>query len=819
MEEEPKKNLDICGSLSLIDFSFEDDSLLIPTSSDRLRDQQSSGLSENHNGHHCIGGFEAESAQEGDNIPNLCKEMEEAPVLEPSEPTRIRRAGKCNLRKSLAWDSAFFTSEGILDPDELEVVSKTFKKSAAHALPEIQEDLRKSTESTCTLGSDASALESLEIELFEDIRASIQKSGYECSNASNVASSSSKTRQGELDIPCIGASPVEHTCQNRMKPVSKPLSSSKSHGLTKQVLEKNSKEALVHPLAGVARSGDQNSSLKPPKILPRVNPPSTAPTKKTLASSECIKVKNNTAKASGSGSNQKYVALSKKPVSGVTPATTSSSIPSAKSSSSGSSSSAKTLPSTPSSHNRSGSTKNLRNRADSRNANPSSTVSIMKTPLRISRNKTGSRNSNLSAYLMSTSKFESSVSPASSIDGLSSESSSSTCTASQMSNSSKASLDISSTSSSCGGDFLVRDAPEQPDQPFIGHEDSVAGFPSQCVEKASMETGVLSHLAAVNAPRSCINSNSSMQSFRPSGLRMPSPKIGFFDAEKTGVRTSNTGLQFNSGLRSGLLKNASGINNVDGAIKQRPSKLQYARPLAQIGSMKFNSQLIGPSRQASASSMKPASTQQPQQLPNPLPSSIPRTKNHPSTVVAVQGSSLGTGGGSNSNTLELQAEAADKGKYGQSSDPNTGEHDDRNVIEMYEATESERQVHSRVSEIDFTKENGHCRYAEASHELDVKNVDNSKLIYHSGECVQDQKVDFLQGLSEPSSFSNRSILAELNTELAVKKVVDKTSMFPFLEKGIQVPSPVAYLDPAVELVEANLTAKSLNEPEGKYLRE
>ncbi|XP_058095684.1 uncharacterized protein LOC131241059 isoform X2 [Magnolia sinica] len=770
MEEEPKKNLDICGSLSLIDFSFEDDSLLIPTSSDRLRDRQSSGLSENCNSHGRIGGFEVENALERDNIPNSSQEMEEAPALVPSEPSRIRRAGKCNLRKSLAWDSAFFTSEGILDPDELEVVSKTFKKSLAHALPGIQEDLRKSAESTSTLCSDASALESLEIELFEDIRASIQKSAYECGNASNVASSSSKAQQGEVDVPCTGLSQVEHSSRNRMKPISKPLSSSKSHGLSKQVLEKNSKEVLVRPRAGVARSGDWNSSLKPPKILPRVNPPSTAtPTKKTLASSECIKIKNNTAKASGSGSNQKCVALSKKPVSGATPTVTPSSIPSPKSSSSGSSSSAKTLPSTPSSQNRSGSTKTLRNTADSRNANPSSTDSIMKTPLRISRNKTGSRNSNLSAYLMCTSKFLPSISPATSIDGSSSVSSSSTCTASQMSNSSKASLDISSTSSSCGGDFLVRDATERPAQPFIGRENSVAGFPSQCVEKASLGTGVLSHPAASNAPRS-------VQNFRPSGLRMPSPKIGFFDAEKTAVRASNTGPQFNSGLRSGLLKNASGISNLDGAIKQRP-KLQYARPLTLNGSMKFNSQLIGPSHQASVSGMKPASTQQPQQPPNPsrVPSSTPRTKNHPRTVVAVQGSSLRTSGGSNHNTSELGAEVADKEKYDQTSDLKTGEHDDQNAIKMYEATETERQVHLREIEIISMKENERCCYVEANHEFDVKNVDDSKLIYNSGEHVQDKK-DFKQ------------------------------------EKGIQAPLPVAHLDPAVEFVEANLTAKSLNEP-------
>lgn len=43
------------------------------------------------------------------------EQREDEPQLLPSsEPEVIRRNGKYNLRKSLAWDSAFFTSAGIL---------------------------------------------------------------------------------------------------------------------------------------------------------------------------------------------------------------------------------------------------------------------------------------------------------------------------------------------------------------------------------------------------------------------------------------------------------------------------------------------------------------------------------------------------------------------------------------------------------------------------------------------------------------------------------------------------------------------------------
>lgn len=84
----------------------------------------------------------------------------------------------------------FFPS-GVLDPDELALVNKPLK-AAGQALPGIEEDARRSTESNSTLGSDSWALEDLEVDLFEDIRASIQKSG------SNVASSISKAAQREL---------------------------------------------------------------------------------------------------------------------------------------------------------------------------------------------------------------------------------------------------------------------------------------------------------------------------------------------------------------------------------------------------------------------------------------------------------------------------------------------------------------------------------------------------------------------------------------------------------------------------------------------
>lgn len=66
------------------------------------------------------------------------------------------------------------------------MINKGFKKAKTRLLPGIKEELQRSAESNSTIDSDRFSLESLEIDLFEDIRASIQKSSKE----SNLAISS-----------------------------------------------------------------------------------------------------------------------------------------------------------------------------------------------------------------------------------------------------------------------------------------------------------------------------------------------------------------------------------------------------------------------------------------------------------------------------------------------------------------------------------------------------------------------------------------------------------------------------------------------------
>lgn len=73
------------------------------------------------------------------------------------------------------------------------------EKGEIHTLPGIREDVNKSCDSLTTLDSETLTLESLEADLFEDIRASIQKSN----KASNIANSSGKKESKTADTPTV----------------------------------------------------------------------------------------------------------------------------------------------------------------------------------------------------------------------------------------------------------------------------------------------------------------------------------------------------------------------------------------------------------------------------------------------------------------------------------------------------------------------------------------------------------------------------------------------------------------------------------------
>ncbi|THF98373.1 hypothetical protein TEA_018446 [Camellia sinensis var. sinensis] len=140
--------------------------------------------------------FGTTDSREPENAVEILEQREQKVLFH--ESIELGRAS--NLRKSLDWDTAFFTSAGLLDPEELFIINKGFEKVEAHLLPITQEDLctRRYADSESTLDSDDFSLDSnqsTEVDLFEEIRAPIEKSNI----MSNICKSVCKSGVGEAD--------------------------------------------------------------------------------------------------------------------------------------------------------------------------------------------------------------------------------------------------------------------------------------------------------------------------------------------------------------------------------------------------------------------------------------------------------------------------------------------------------------------------------------------------------------------------------------------------------------------------------------------
>ncbi|CAL1374348.1 unnamed protein product [Linum trigynum] len=100
---------------------------------------------------------------------NLRAAMDRSKDKKPSSVATAAAASHYDSRQSLAWDSAFFTSAGVLDAEELSMVNKGFRNSVAKSEPETW----RSIESSSTANSEGSSLASLELDLFSDIKGAV----------------------------------------------------------------------------------------------------------------------------------------------------------------------------------------------------------------------------------------------------------------------------------------------------------------------------------------------------------------------------------------------------------------------------------------------------------------------------------------------------------------------------------------------------------------------------------------------------------------------------------------------------------------------
>ncbi|KAA8539357.1 hypothetical protein F0562_026049 [Nyssa sinensis] len=447
---------------------------------------------------------------------------------------------------------------GVLDPEELSIMNRGFEKDEAHELPSIQEDvIWRSADAESILDSDDFSLEGIDANLFEDVRASIQRS----SKMYNVGSSGCKSGFGGAGMQNIHSSKkLDVSSRNRVKSMPAFIRQS----INMQGSERIKKEASIRPqmVQHTARSGESNSSsLKPPNILRQTNLISGRQTERASSGTNYVQKENKIAKAgSGQGSM-----VSKKSGLGDSYGLTNTSKPSPKSSSSVSlnarnDSTCSSYDTSSSASYSKSSSNSLRRKTESRNTKAAASVSTSNTPLRYStRSKIGLGNPILSIHLLSMSNHSSCTSPASSIDGWSSESSTSTSTVNQRSISSEASLDTTSFKGAHFGSDQASDLQSHPcDQSSFCQES-----PSRGTDPVAAEP---------------------TRNFKPSGLRMPSPKIGFFDEHKSMVPAVGGFSQVHFEVQSALPYFNRATN------RKRVGKLQT---FPGIGDLKLGSQQIG----------------------------------------------------------------------------------------------------------------------------------------------------------------------------------------------------------------------------------
>ncbi|KAG6580587.1 hypothetical protein SDJN03_20589, partial [Cucurbita argyrosperma subsp. sororia] len=507
--------------LSLIDFASEDDFLLSSPSCD-LHDVNSLDITkedEEQNNIGQLGTVDSSRIEEG---TDAFEQREDEPQsLQSSEPERIRRNGKYNLRKSLAWDSAFFTSAGFLDPEELTSMIAPVGRIEKRALPKISEDVQKSSDSISSLESEIMPLESIEGNLFEDVRASIQKS----SRIIGMGNSRSKAESGRK-ATCKPPSPgrLDLTSQNKIK--DRSASRKQTHGLQgpgRTIMQTCSQPRSGQQLKAVSRLPSISTSIKRPSLghnLPATEKDGTTSDAGRAGRRDSVSLRS-TAK------------LTRIPTAAKIQQKTSSDVSGSSSDKVGNSFS-----------------KDARRKTEGK-ASPSSGC-IPKMSSRVgSKVKTPIENSRLSSYLISQTKHSSGISPASSISEWSTESSSNS-TLEQRSNSTRASLhsvsskriSIDSDTSNDGGNHLV------------GPNTHTTGLRSQPVKKTSQ------------------SSTLPPTSMKPSGLRLPSPKIGYFDGGKTSSMKSNLAVP------GGMTKTGAGnVSTNGGQSKTKPSRVQPARVL------------------------------------------------------------------------------------------------------------------------------------------------------------------------------------------------------------------------------------------------
>lgn len=424
--------------------------------------------------------------------------VEQAPPERTESPEQRKAKKGVNLRKSLAWDSAFFTSEGVLDTEELAIVNSTFRKTQGSRLPGIMEEMRRSGESTTsTLESESWAMESLETELFDNVRASIQRSLGKPDKVPGRPVAGSNTPKATANVPRIAARKgVDRMPQPKIRA---PVSTSQGAGGRQrpQVTTKEPVAARVN-LPGATEA---KISSKPPRALPRVA------MMRSSTNTSVISGVSDKRSSTGGAVNRQAAGKTASTSAGLRSVwgTKSTSISRSGPFTSATSSHGVSMDTKPDAKTKLATLSNKNRTAQRVPVRPGSKSDISKTiPSRSSGNKIPAKGH--------ADRASPSISPSSSMDSMSSVISGAS-TASTVGRMSHTSESLNALSPSLR---KSNDCPPTPKlrPPIVtdGHSSGTAASGDNL--KAAAEI------------------TNQGKGFKPSGLRRPTPKIGYFDAEK-----------------------------------------------------------------------------------------------------------------------------------------------------------------------------------------------------------------------------------------------------------------------------------------------
>ncbi|KAL7614719.1 hypothetical protein Lser_V15G05491 [Lactuca serriola] len=111
------------------------------------------------------------SSEASNNKENINSNNLEMPKLGmgPIQMKRRKKGAECNLRKSLAWDRAFFTDEGILDPRELNMITGINAYTCGRGLPTISEEGNSSFSSSSRYRNEPNDIEASKEALLKEL--------------------------------------------------------------------------------------------------------------------------------------------------------------------------------------------------------------------------------------------------------------------------------------------------------------------------------------------------------------------------------------------------------------------------------------------------------------------------------------------------------------------------------------------------------------------------------------------------------------------------------------------------------------------------